>query len=51
MKTNYLLLSCLSDFMTCSARFNIESEGSIYQIWNTVEKLNLVGIYMFIRHS
>ena len=23
-------------FMTCSARFNIQSEGSISQLWSTV---------------
>ena len=28
--------SCLSDFMTFSEHFNIQSEGSIFQLWNTV---------------
>ena len=34
-KHKLLILSCLSDFMTCSERFNIKSEGSISQLWNT----------------
>ena len=35
-KENLLILSRLSDFMTCSEHFNIQSEGSISQLWNTV---------------
>ena len=35
-KHKLLLLSCLNDFMTCNAHFNIQSEGSISQLWNTV---------------
>ena len=31
-----LILSRLNDFMTCSEHFNIKSEGSISQFWNTV---------------
>ena len=31
-----LILSRLNDFMTCSGRFNIQNEGSISQLWNTV---------------
>ena len=31
-----LILSCLSDFMTCWERFNIQNEGSTSQLWNTV---------------
>ena len=34
-KHKLLILSCLSDFMTCSERFIIQSEGSISQLWNT----------------
>ena len=33
-----LILSCLNDFMTCSGRFNIQSEGSISQLCNKVER-------------
>ena len=39
----------MSDFMTCSERFNIQSKGSISQLWNTVGRYNLV--YLFTRHS
>ena len=28
--------SLLSDFVTCSKPFNIQSEGSISQLWNTI---------------
>ena len=35
-KQNLLILSLLSDFMTCSEHFNIQSEGSISQLLNTV---------------
>ena len=35
---NLLILLCLSDFMTCRERFNVQSEGSISQLWNTVER-------------
>ena len=35
---NLLILLCLSDFMTCRERFNVQTEGSIYQLWNTVER-------------
>ena len=35
-KQKLLILSCLNDFMTCSAHFNIQSEWSISQLWNTV---------------
>ena len=31
-----LILSCVSDFMTCRERFYDQSEGSISQLWNTV---------------
>ena len=34
--TKLLILSWLNDFMTCSVHFNIQSEGSISQLWNTV---------------
>ena len=34
---NTNVLSRLNDFMTCSACFNIQSEGSISQLWNTEE--------------
>ena len=37
-KHKLLILSCLSDFMTCSVRFNIQSEGSISKLWNIVER-------------
>ena len=33
------------DFMTCSARFNIQREGSISQLWNTVRKIKF-SIYV-----
>ena len=48
-KQKLLILSWLNDFVTCSAHFNIQREGSISQLWNTVGIQNLV--YMFIRHS
>ena len=35
---NLLILLCLIDFMTCRERFNVQSEGSISQLWNTVER-------------
>ena len=35
-KYKLFILSRLSDFITCSERFNIQSEGSISQLWNTV---------------
>ena len=31
-----LILPRFCDFMTCSAHFIIQSEGSISQLWNTV---------------
>ena len=31
-----LILSWLNDFMTCSVHFNIQSEGSISHLWDTV---------------
>ena len=34
-KHKLLILSPLSGFMTCNTRFNIPSEGSISQLWNT----------------
>ena len=37
-KHKLLILSRLSDFMTCSERFNIFSQGSLCQLWNTVGK-------------
>ena len=37
-KQKLLILSCLNNFMTCSARFNIQSEGSISQLQNTVRR-------------
>ena len=48
-KHKLLILSHLSDFMTCCKRFNIYSEGSISQVWNTVGRENL--LYRLIRHS
>ena len=33
------ILSRLSDFVTCSEHFNIQSEGSISQLWNTVGRI------------
>ena len=48
-KQKLLILSRLNDFMTCSAHFNIQSEWSISQLWNTVGRYNLE--YTFIRHS
>ena len=36
LKHKLLILSRLSDFMTCSERFNIFSEGSLSQLWNAV---------------
>ena len=35
-KQKLLVLSCLNDFMTCSVHFNVQSEGSISQLWDTV---------------
>ena len=35
---NLLILLCLSDFMTCREGFNVQSEGSISQLWNAVER-------------
>ena len=35
-KQKILILSRLNDFMTCSVHFNIQSEGSISQLWDTV---------------
>ena len=35
-KQESLILSRLSDFMTCSTCFNIQSEGSMYQLLYTV---------------
>ena len=35
-KHKLLILSHLGDFMTCSACFNIQSEGPVFQLWNTV---------------
>ena len=35
-KHKLLILSHLNDFMTFSACFNIQSEESISQLWNTV---------------
>ena len=35
-KHKFLILSRLSDFMTCSERFNIFSKGFLSQLWNTV---------------
>ena len=43
------IFSCLSEFVTCSERFIIQSERSISQLWNTIGRSNLE--YMFIRHS
>ena len=31
-----LVLSWLNDFMTCSVHFNVQSEGSISQLWDPV---------------
>ena len=44
----YLLLSNLSDFMTCSEPFNIQSKGSISQLehWRMIK----FSTYMFTRH-
>ena len=41
-----LILSGLSDFVTCSESFNIQSEGFISQLWNTVGRYNLVHVYV-----
>ena len=30
------ILSRLNDFMTCSVHFNVQREGSISQLWDTV---------------
>ena len=30
------ILSRLNDFMTCSVHFNVQSEDSISQLWDTV---------------
>ena len=49
MNTKLFILSRLNDFMTCSVHFNVQIEGSISQLWDTVRGKNLV--YMFIRHS
>ena len=35
-KQKLIILSRLNDFMTCSAHFNIQSDWSISQLWNTV---------------
>ena len=35
-KHKLLILSRLSNFMTCSERFTIFSEGSLFHLWNTV---------------
>ena len=35
-KHKLLILSRLSDFMTCSEHFNIFNEGPLSQLWNTV---------------
>ena len=43
------ILSHLSDFVTCSAHFNIQSEEYISQLLNTVGRQNLVS--MFTRHK
>ena len=42
---------CLGDFLTCNTHTvpNIESVGSISQLWGTVGRQNLV--YVFIIHS
>ena len=40
-KQKLLILPRLNDFMTCSACFNIQSEGSISQLQNTAERSNL----------
>ena len=37
-KQKLLILSRLNDFMTCSVHFNIQSEGSISQLCNTVAR-------------
>ena len=31
-----LVLSWLNDFMICSVHFNVQSEGSVSQLWDTV---------------
>ena len=48
-KHKFLILSRFGDFMTCSERFSIFSEGSLSQLWNAVGRENL--IYMLIGHS
>ena len=35
-KQKLSILSRLNDFMTCSVHYNIQSKGSISQLWNTV---------------
>ena len=46
-KHKLLILSLLSDFVTCESTFY--NEGSISQFWNTVGRSNLV--FMLIRHT
>ena len=44
-KTNtnkLLILSCLSDFVSLCAHFNIWSDRSISQVWKIVGRYNLV---------
>ena len=36
VKVTASLCLFLLDFLNCSERFNIQSEGSISQLWNTV---------------
>ena len=40
-KHKLLILSSLSDFMTCSSHFNIKSNGSISQLWNTLGQFSV----------
>ena len=46
-KYKFLILSHLNAFMTCSTRFNIQSEESKSQLWDNVGTLSLV--YMLVK--
>ena len=48
-KHRWSILSCWGDLVTCSARFNIQGEWSIPQLWNTVERENFS--FKFTGHS
>ena len=50
-KHKFSIMSRLSDFVTCSASFNIQSDRSIFQLFNIVGKIWNKILIMFIRHS